>query len=134
MRSLQNERTAKQCFDRNRTIRLIVRETHGTVPSAPRGTVSAPASPLLLRDGGGRSSGVYRCPGRQLGVLRFALRETVAFLRLSPPLASYRISRARLASLATTYAAWFLPKGSISTPFASISSLDPWNSNPAYIP
>lgn len=48
---------------------------------------------------GDRVVGLYRCPGRQLGVLRFVLRETVAFPRLSPPLASctaarYRISRA----------------------------------------
>lgn len=56
------------------------------IPSA-RDRASAQSPPLLLLLlGAVDGSGVYRCSGRQLGVLRFALRETVAFLRLSPRL------------------------------------------------
>lgn len=110
---------------------------HGSPPRCKRTAVAPAPSLLLLRgDGRDRSSGVYRCPGRQLGVLRFALRETVPFsvfrlLSLRIRCSRYRISRvrarARLAPLSRRRR--FLPEGSISTPVVSDDSCD---LNPAY--
>lgn len=93
---------------------------------AARGAASAP-SLLLLRGDGGRSSGVYRCPGRQLGVLRFALRETVPFsvfrllslrTRGTGSLALSRSHSRPTRSALATSSARFLPEGSTSTPLA----------------
>lgn len=88
-----------QCLDGSRPSQREKRT--GRSPPRCKGTAAAPAPSLLLLRGDGRdrSSGVYRCPGRQLGVLRFALRETVPFsvfrlLTLRTRRSRYRISRA----------------------------------------
>lgn len=99
------------------------------------GTVTTTTSRLL--GDGGRSSGVYRCPGRQLGVLRFALRETVPFsvfrlLSLRTRRSRYRISRARarLAPLSRLRRLGFSLKG-VPLPL-SLPPDDPCDLNPAW--
>lgn len=116
----------------------------GGSPWDPRihvGTIPAvlPPLPLPLLLCGGQSSGVYRCPGRQLGVLRFALRETVAFLRLFRPLAlrtpRYRIFCALALSTPRTRLG-FSPKGALSPALSLrfLARFSPCDLNLAYIP
>jgi len=104
-----------QCLDGSRPSQR--EKCTGQSPPRPH---RAPSLLLLRGDGRGRSSGVYRCPGRQLGVLRFALRETVPFsvfrlLSLRTRCSRYWISRASRAQLAPFSRAsrrlGFSPKG-----------------------
>lgn len=137
----------RQYLDGSRTTRREKR-TIGRTPPRARGTASTliPSPPprlllLLCRD---QSSGVYRCPGRQLGVLRFALRETVAFLRLFRPLhASYSAVRGT-GSLALRARALdsrarrlgFSPKGVLSLALSLwfLARFSPCDLNLPYIP